>query len=255
MTVPRVRAPIVLVHGLLGFDRLAVGRLGFDYFRGIRQALLDASNRVPPPPRLSPTRGVRERADELRRYLDREAPDEPVHLIAHSMGGLDARYLISGLGLAPRVLTLTTLGTPHRGTAVADLGVRHNRQVLQLLDRLGLPVNAFDDLTTESCRRLADEAPDAPGVRYFSVAGQYQPGVLTPTPLQVSHTVLEQAEGPNDGLVSVASATYGESCRVWDGDHADLINWPNLVAKALGRWRDRTPDYLALVQDLAGQGF
>jgi len=50
------------------------------------------------------------------------------------MGGLDSRHAISlRLGLAERVLTLTTLGTPHRGTAFADWGVpprrapRHSR--------------------------------------------------------------------------------------------------------------------------------
>jgi triacylglycerol esterase/lipase EstA (alpha/beta hydrolase family) len=36
------------------------------------------------------------------------------------MGGLDARYAISLLGLARRVASLTTIGTPHRGTPVGD---------------------------------------------------------------------------------------------------------------------------------------
>src|SRR5690349_5270065 len=31
-----------------------------------------------------------------------------VHIIAHSMGGLDARYLISSMGYAPKVASLTT---------------------------------------------------------------------------------------------------------------------------------------------------
>src|SRR5262249_5187529 len=38
-----------------------------------------------------------------------------VHVFAHSMGGLDARYMISRLGMAKRVLSLTTIATPHRG--------------------------------------------------------------------------------------------------------------------------------------------
>jgi len=36
-----------------------------------------------------------------------------VHLFAHSMGGLDARHMITHLGMANRVRTLTTIGTPH----------------------------------------------------------------------------------------------------------------------------------------------
>jgi triacylglycerol lipase len=62
-------------------------------------------------------------------------------------------------------------------------------------------------------------------------------------------------EGSNDGLVSVASAAYGESCEVWEGDHASLVNWPNPVARARGRWQDRTADYARLVRRLADEGF
>src|SRR5690606_21994510 len=46
-----------------------------------------------------------------------------VNLFAHSMGGLDSRFLISSLGYGDRVASLTTLSTPHRGTAVADMAL------------------------------------------------------------------------------------------------------------------------------------
>ena len=42
-------------------------------------------------------------AAELKRLLERESPHDPVHLLAHSMGGLDARYMISRLGMAAHV--------------------------------------------------------------------------------------------------------------------------------------------------------
>jgi pimeloyl-ACP methyl ester carboxylesterase len=44
-----------------------------------------------------------------------------VHVIAHSMGGLDARCLIAGG--ATNIASLTTLGTPFRGTLAADVAV------------------------------------------------------------------------------------------------------------------------------------
>ena len=118
--IPRLRAPIVLVHGLLGFDSLRVGPwLVAHYFQGIPEPLCAAGNRVLVAS-LSPTRCIADRAAQLKALLDRESPREPVHLIAHSMGGLDSRYLISRLAMADRVLTLTTLGTPHRGSSFAD---------------------------------------------------------------------------------------------------------------------------------------
>lgn len=255
MIVPCLRSPIVLVHGLLGFDqlRMAVWPV-FDYFPGIPEMLRAAGNRVLVAS-LSPTAGVAERAGQLKSFLEREAPGESVHLISHSMGGLDSRYLISRLGMAERVRTLTTIGTPHRGSPFADWGIRRfQRLVTPLLEMFNIQRQAFYDLTTTSCRGFNEQTPDAPGVRYFSVAGRFEPDWLSPE-WQLPYHIIKHAEGSNDGLVSVASATYGESCEMWDGDHASLINWPHPVAQARGRWQERTPQYAALVRRLADAGF
>src|SRR5437879_6389455 len=147
MIVPRLRAPLVLVHGLLGFDRFAVGGWTLvSYFSLITDVLAAGGNRVLVA-QLSPTGPVRQRAAELKAFLERQVPQEPVHLIAHSMGGLDSRYMISCLGMNERVLTLTTLGTPHRGTSFADWGLsRFERLLRPVLDRFDIPYEAFHDL-------------------------------------------------------------------------------------------------------------
>jgi triacylglycerol lipase len=255
MIVPRLRAPIVLVHGLLGFDELRLGRWVLaSYFRGIPEALTAGGNRVLVA-RLSPTAGTAERAAQLRDLLDRHLPNDAVHLFAHSLGGLDARYLISRLGLARRVLTLTTLGTPHRGTAFADWGLRRLERVLRpLLHRLGIPYGAFYDLTVERCRRFNEQTPDAVGVRYFWVAGRFRPRWLA-IEWKLPARIVEQAEGPNDGVVSMASATWGEACGVWDdSDHLNLVNWPRRLPPGR-RQQDRVTDYVHLVRRLADEGF
>jgi len=69
------------------------------------------------------------------------------------------------------------------------------------------------------------------------------------------HHIVENAEGPNDGIVSLASAKWGEDHEVWDGDHLSLVNWPDPVSRASGRWQDRTPQYGRLVCRLADEGF
>src|SRR6516162_8287505 len=168
--IAKLRSPVVLVHGLLGFGRVQVaGRTVATYFPGIDRALEEAGNRILVPS-LSPTGGTADRAQQLRDYLLQQSPNEPVHLLAHSMGGLDARYMISRLGMADRVLTLTTLGTPHRGSSFADWGVsRLERFVKPLLDLFSVPHQAFYDLTTQKCREFNEQVPDAANVRYFSV--------------------------------------------------------------------------------------
>jgi len=256
MNKTHLRAPIVLVHGLLGFDRLRV--LGWPiatYFNGIPEVLTAAGNCVVIPV-LSPTGSVAARAAELKAFLDATVPDEPVHLIAHSMGGLDSRYMISRLGMHDRVLTLTTLGTPHRGTAFADWGTDHlGASVQAFLDLFCISADAFYDLRRDRCAEFNRQTPDAEKVRYYSIAGVFVPDPLSSL-WRLSYDVITEQEGVNDGLVSVASARYGERFEQWDDtNHADLINWPNPAAQIEGHWHNRASDYLVLITRLASEGF
>ncbi len=255
MILPKLEAPIVLVHGLFGFDRLRLAGLTLaNYFPTIPDLLHGAGNRVLLP-YLSPTAGVANRAAQLKDFLDQNAPGEAVHLIAHSMGGLDCRYMISRLGMAERVLSLTTLGTPHRGTSFADWAIaRLERVVKPVLDFLCLPAQGFYDLTTANCRAFNEQVPNVPGVRYFSVAGKHDGNLFTPEWLLPYYIVLA-SEGPNDGVVSVASASYGEHVHVWEGDHFSLVNWPHPLGQNRGFWRDPLLLYGPILQRLADEGF
>jgi triacylglycerol lipase len=253
--VPKLKAPIVLVHGVLGFSRLRFcGWTLADYFARIPASLASAGNRVLVP-RLSPTGSITDRASSLKASLDHEAPGEAVHLIAHSMGGLDSRYLISRLGMGHRVLSLTTLGTPHRGSSFADWCVqRLDRLARPIFERLGISYQALHDLTVKSCRVFNELTPDDPSVRYFSVRGRHSGGWFSPE-WQLPHRVVTMAEGQNDGIVSAASAAYGESQETWAGDHVSLINWHNPVALRRGLCHERTPYFAALIRRLADEGF
>ncbi len=254
LPVPRLRTPIVLVHGLFGFDRVCLGPFTvFEYFRGIPQVLRSAGNRVFVPS-LSPSGSIANRAAQLRKLIECASPHEPVHLIGHSLGGLDSRYLVSRLGMADRVLSVTTVGTPHRGTPFADWGVRRlDRMIRPVLDFLGMSHHAIHDLTVSNCRRFNAEVPDVPGVRYFSVAGRLSHSWRT-LRWWLPSGVVERAEGPNDGVVSVMSAAWGESQEVWDGDHLELVNWPRPLA-ARSRYEERIAAFVGLVRRLADEGF
>jgi len=54
-----------------------------------------------------------------------QAPDGTrAHIIAHSMAGLDARWVITQNGIADRIVSLTTIATPHRGTTLGNIAYR-----------------------------------------------------------------------------------------------------------------------------------
>lgn len=69
-----------------------------------------------------------------------------VALVAHSMGGLAARAYLRRCGRLredPRLAGIITLGTPHRGTHIARVGLGENARQMRYgapwLDQLGLP--------------------------------------------------------------------------------------------------------------------
>ncbi|OWK36958.1 lipase family alpha/beta hydrolase [Fimbriiglobus ruber] len=243
-------APVVLVHGLCLFGRFAAKhRPAKEYFPGVRGYLEALGNRVYVP-RVSPTARIATRAAELKAYLRRELGGRAVHLVGHSLGGLDARYMISRLGMAGQVLSLTTIGTPHHGTAFADWAEKCLRVARPFIRTLGSLNHALFDLTTDACRRFNELVPDAPGVLYRSVAGVCEKPYLGPEWAFPSR-IVGRAEGPNDGVVSVASATWGEQTEQWVGDHLNLVNWPNRLMRRAGEWHDRAADYGRLLGGLA----
>lgn len=121
---------IVLVHGIFGFKKIGSG----DYFNDIEKHLEDKHNARVLVASVSKTGGIRERGNQLRQQIIHAInnPDEdpffnadaPIHIIAHSMGGLDSRFILSPANpdnIANLIASLTTIGTPHKGSPLADL--------------------------------------------------------------------------------------------------------------------------------------
>jgi len=217
--------PVVLVHGLFGFARIGLPGLRVHYFRGIVQHLESLGCHVHAV-RLPPYASVPARAKRLVAAIE-ALPHERVDLIAHSLGGLDARYALAHLGLDKRVRSLVTIGTPHHGTPIADLaltgpiGWAH-----KLLRALGLPIAALEWLSTEALERFNREVPDAPGVRYACVVGgMHKPTSIIPIPLIAGHAYLKRTSGTNDGLVPVQSQYWGEVLAEIEADHFAQVGW------------------------------
>lgn len=240
--------PIVLHHGFMGLQFKA-GPVNWSYFRDIDRAIA-ADGHPLIISRVHPTAGIATRARQLKEAILRQLEilgrprDERVVVVGHSMGGVDARYMIAKLGMADRVSALLTVTTPHRGTAYADWCVRHLGQRLrgiQLLNFIGLDVQAISDLTRENMRRFNEEVPDHPDVRYFSVSAA-RPWHRVPPFALHAWKVIDAAEGDNDCLVSVKSSTWGEHLGTWPADHFHTIN-KRFVIEIKDPTGDITPYY------------
>jgi len=252
----RLNSPIVLAHGLLGFSQMAIRGITLaTYFRVVPRYIEELGNRVVLT-QVPPTGSIAARAEALKRAIRAQVGDEPVHVIAHSMGGLDARHMITHLDMARQVLSLTTLGTPHRGTCFADTGVAIAERIglFGWLRRSPIQHEAFEDLRTEACDRFNQVTPDVPPVRYASVAGNKRRHEMLYA-LRYSYDVIAPIEGPNDGLVSVQSARWGEFLGEWNCDHTNMVGWAGPRERLLGYSIDVRPRYREIIERLAACGF
>ena len=108
--------PILLVHGLFGFDRIGQ----FEMFHGVRQALEKAGCRTHVPA-LSGVHDNEIRGEQLieqiERFLKRTGYLK-VNLIGHSQGALTCRYVAA---VRPgMVASVTSVSGPNHGSEVAD---------------------------------------------------------------------------------------------------------------------------------------
>ena len=241
----RPRYPVVLVHGLFGFDEVVVGKVRHAYYRGIREEL-ERDGHAVQVARLPATGAIALRAERLA-ALVAATEGKRVNVIAHSMGGLDARYAISKLGLGKRVGALVTVGTPHRGSPVADLsgGLVEKIGLARALAFAGVSLDALRDLGSANLARFNEEVPDDRGVAYASVVGVVRrpwraSPLLVPACLWMNGMV-----GENDGVVPAASARWGHVLAEIDADHWAQIGWSKQF-DAAGFYRDLLRELRAL---------
>jgi len=264
--------PIVLAHGLLGFDELHLAGKNFPglhYWRGITEALR-ANDIEVITAHVPASASIELRAAKLSEEIYHKAGGKSVNIVAHSMGGLDSRYMISRLKPPNvNVLSLTTVGSPHRGSSFADyvfdrIGPSRLPKMYRILRSIGIETGAFSQLT----RRYMHEdfnprTPDLEGVRYFSYGATVEPAIWSA--FRQSHRIIEREEGPNDGLVSVYSSMWGGETgykgTLVGVSHLDLINWTNrlrwLIWELTGNKRNfnAVAFYLGIADMLAEEGF
>ncbi|PHV10053.1 esterase/lipase family protein [Chitinimonas sp. BJB300] len=251
----QTKYPIVLVHGLFGFDRA----LGVDYWYRIPAELQKDGAKVYVA-QVSAVNSTEMRGEQLlsqvRQILAITGADK-VNLIGHSHGGPTARYVS---GVAPQlVASVATVGGVNKGSRIADMvrgalpagsvsetvaaGVARGLAGLISLVSNGNdlpqdPVQALEALTTQ---KLADFNQRFPGgvptsacgegayihngIRFYSWSGASMvTNIADPGDSMLGLMGLLYGNA-NDGLVSTCSSRLGQVIRDdYRMNHVDEIN-------------------------------
>jgi triacylglycerol lipase len=232
--------PVILAHGIFLRDDIRILR----YWNSIPKVLEKNGAKV----FLANTDAIAshfENALQLREkvieVLD-ETGAEKVNIIAHSKGGLEARYMISKLDMADQVASLTTLATPHWGSYHADTIIHLlakwdlTDKVVNLLkfyarftgDKSPDPFLAGTQLTYTYLKDFNQSVVDMPQVYYQSYGGlvnmDYPSGLI-----RMQSRIVSEKEGDNDCVVAIGSYKWGNFRGVVKGDqdfgvsHFDII--------------------------------
>ncbi len=261
----RTRYPLLMVHGV-GFRDLRYfnywGRIPAELRRN--GAVIYYGNQEAFGTIAYNGEDIRKRIYEIME----ETKAEKVNIIAHSKGGLDARYAISTLKMAPYVASLTTMSTPHRGCRFVDYACRlpeglyrfvagcFDRTFGKFGDRNPDFYTATRQFSTKASAEFNKQIPDAPGVYYQSYASKmkYPWSHLL---LSVPWCMIRPLEGDNDGLVSTYSAKWGEfkgifaNQRMRGISHGDMIDLKRQDYKGF----DVAEAYVQIVAELKEKGF
>jgi triacylglycerol lipase len=246
----QTKYPIVLVHGLFGFDSIA----GVEYFYGVPSALRSGGASVYVTS-VSAANSTEVRGEQLLTQVKQilaATGAAKVNLIGHSHGGPTARYVAS---VRPDlVASVSTVGGVNKGSAVADIAIG---AVPNVTYELASAVSGFISFLSGSptlpqdaraanvslstagtalfnaahpegvpATACGEGAYQVNGVHYFSWSGAVAyTNVLDPIDPVLALTSLAFGGAKNDGLVASCSSHLGRVIRDdYALNHGDEIN-------------------------------
>ncbi|WP_137885542.1 triacylglycerol lipase [Pseudomonas sp. 2FE] len=252
----QTKYPVVLAHGMLGFDSI----LGIDYWYGIPSALRSDGAKVYIT-EVSQLDTSEARGEQLLAQVEEivAISGQPkVNLIGHSHGGPTIRYVAA---VRPELIaSATSVGAPHKGSAAADFirqvppGSAGETLLNGIVNGLGglinffsassstTPQNALGTLESLNSAGAAvfnakfpqgipttacgEGAYSVNGVRYYSWGGTSPlTNLLDPSDLLLGATSLTFNGAANDGLVGRCSSHLGQVIRDdYRMNHLDEVN-------------------------------
>lgn len=269
-----LKYPILMVHGMGFRDGKRI-----NYWGRIPNALEEKGARIYYGGQDS-NGSIEGNARQLEKALEFALADsgaEKVNMIAHSKGGLEARYLISTMGYEDSVASLTTVSTPHNGSVTVDRLLKHTRPLVRFGckaadlwfwlsgDKEPHTYEAVRAFETSSAADFNRNNPDSDKVYYQSYACVMKKPA---SDILMSWTwlVVNHFEGENDGLLSPASAKWTNFRGIKSGSgkrgisHCDEVDMRRRrFSRSTGSTDEDISDitelYLEIAEDLRLRGF
>jgi len=198
----------------------------------------------------------------------KETGCEKVNIIAHSKGGLDARYMISKLDMGDYVASLTMMSSPHRGCKFVDIACKLPDKIYKAIARFfDKRYRSFGDknpdfytasrqFSTYHSKKFNEEIKDVEQVYYQSYASVVK-NIVSDYIVAIPYILVKLTEGENDGLVSIESAKWGEFKGVLQNkrrrgiSHGDIIDLRREDYKDF----DVIEKYVEIVSELKNKGY
>jgi len=244
----KTKYPILLVHGIFFRDWQL-----FNYWGRIPAAMIKNGAEIYYGKQQS-SLSVEQSAEELKRTileLREKTGAKKFNIIAHSKGGLDARYAISRLGMDKYIASLTTIGTPHEGCDFVDslltkvpkriqesINKHYNKIFKKLGDTKPNFLAGVNDLRASIRKEQNKLLPDMDGVFYQSYGSVMKKAKSAGFPLNVGFRMIKKSNGRNDGLVWEKSAKHGKFTLI-EPKHRRGISHGDLI----DLFRENIPDF------------
>ena len=199
---------------------------------------------------------------------------DKINIIAHSKGGLEARYLISTLGYGDKIASLTTIATPHNGSVTVDklmtvpqlpvkIGCKAVDMWFRLLgDRSPDTYSAINAFKTDNAASFNAANPDNDKVYYQSYACVMKK-CTSDIFMGITWLAVNHFEGENDGLLAPRAVKWTNFRGVYSGSsgrgisHCDEVDMRRhkLSDKNDGDISDICQLYITIAEDLKSKGF
>ena len=199
---------------------------------------------------------------------------EKVNIIAHSKGGLEARYLVSSLDMGNSVASITTIATPHHGSKTLDIFGKLPRFIQVLIswivniwfrilgDRNPDFLKSVKQMNTKNMKEFNQKNTDCEGIIYRSY-GFKMKNAFSDLFLFWNYVIIYLFEGPNDGVVSTKSSEWSNYKGPFTGpkqrgiSHLDEVDFRrmNINRKKIeNKITDIRDFYVAIIEELKEKG-